>query len=229
MSSIKVITLDLDDTLWDGRSALVYAEQTVYSWLQQNCPRITAKASMEELVTSRHAMVQHRGDIRHDFTALRVAALEELAAEFGYAASMVEQAMAVFLKARNHVEIFADVVPALEALAKEYQLVSVTNGNADVHKTALGGYFDLAVTPAIAGTAKPDPRMFDVVLNHAGVDAGAVVHVGDEPHTDVVGAQRAGAHAVWINRTGREWPTETAPPHAEISVLGELEAIIRAL
>ena len=229
MSRIEVITLDLDDTLWDGRTALVYAEQAVYSWLAVNYPRITSKYSIEQVVARRHELVEKCADIRHDFTALRTAALEDLAHEAGYDTELAVDGIAVFLKARNHVDIFSEVVPALESLGRNYRLVSITNGNADIHKTILGEYFELAVTPEMTGTAKPDPRMFDVVLDRTEVDAEAVLHVGDEPYTDVLGAQRAGVCAVWINRYGREWPTAVEPPHAEIFGLDELNAVVEAL
>ena len=33
-----------------------------------------------------------------------------------------------------------------------------------------------------------------------------MLHIGDDPLTDVVGATRAGMQAVWLNRDAREWP-----------------------
>ncbi len=40
----------------------------------------------------------------------------------------------------------------------------------------------------------------------AGVEAAQVLHIGDDPLADVIGATRAGMQAVWLNRDGREWP-----------------------
>jgi FMN phosphatase YigB (HAD superfamily) len=46
------------------------------------------------------------------------------------------------------------------------------------------------------GMSKPDPRVFALVLEKLGVRAREAVHVGDIQRTDIVGAQRAGMHAV---------------------------------
>lgn len=229
MRRICAISFDLDDTLWDGETAVRKAEHRVYEWLQRCYPRITAACSMQALVERRQAVMARRTDLGHDFTALRQVAMSELAEEFGYEAGLGDSALQVFLQARNEVDIFAETSATLELLKANYQIVAVSNGNADVHKTELGKYFDLAVSPADTGTSKPDPEMFSYVFEQLGVVAGAVVHVGDEPHTDIEGAQRAGMHTVWINRRRREWPLGQTRAHAEIDRLDELPAVVAAL
>jgi putative hydrolase of the HAD superfamily len=42
------------------------------------------------------------------------------------------------------------------------------------------------------GCEKPDPRLFEIALERAGARAGAVAHLGDLFHIDVVGARAAG-------------------------------------
>ena len=229
MNSINVITFDLDDTLWDGESALVKAEQRVYAWLARTYPRITAACSPEAIVKRRQVLIAQRTDIRHDFTELRRVAMAELATEFGYDPELSDLAMQVFLEARNEVDIFHEAPSTLELLKQHYQIIAVSNGNADVHKTKLGKYFDLAVSPAETGTAKPDPDMFNFVLEYVGVNADSVVHVGDEPHTDIEGAHRAGIRSVWMNRRRRTWPEGQTRANAEIERLDQLLAVIQAL
>jgi FMN hydrolase / 5-amino-6-(5-phospho-D-ribitylamino)uracil phosphatase len=46
------------------------------------------------------------------------------------------------------------------------------------------------------GRSKPHPRAFASTLKALGVRAEEAVHVGDLPHTDIIGAQRAGMRAV---------------------------------
>jgi putative hydrolase of the HAD superfamily len=78
------------------------------------------------------------------------------------------------------------------------------------------------VTAISAGAAKPDARIFSELLRAAGVPAGEVMHIGDDPLTDVSGAARAGLQAVWLNRDARDWPAELEPPARTISTLAEL-------
>ena len=57
--------------------------------------------------------------------------LRELAREFGYPRRMVEEAFDVFIQARNEVELYDDVLPALST-ASRYRLFTASNGNADL-------------------------------------------------------------------------------------------------
>ena len=50
-----------------------------------------------------------------------------------------------------------------------------------------------------------------------------VLHAGDDPELDVLGARRAGLRAAWINRHGEVWPaTLGEAPELAFHDLGEL-------
>jgi putative hydrolase of the HAD superfamily len=161
-------------------------------------------------------------------TFLRRHALAEQFVAAGYARSLCdgtlcEEAMEVFLAARNRVELYDDVRPALARLRLSYRLFAVSNGNADLYRCGIGEYFDGHVTAIAAGAAKPDERIFAALIDMAGVSAGDIMHVGDDPVADVVGARQAGMHSVWLNRGGaREWPAALAAPLRTISTLAEI-------
>ncbi len=164
----------------------------------------------------------------HDLTFLRRYALAEQFAAAGYARSLCdealcEEAMEVFLAARNRVELYDDVRPALARLRSGYRLFAVSNGNADLRRCGIGEFFDGHVTAITAGAAKPDARIFAALIDMAGVSAGEIMHVGDDPVADVVGARQAGMQSVWLNRGGaREWPAALAAPLRTISTLAEI-------
>ena len=54
------------------------------------------------------------------------------------------------------------------------------------------------------------------------VEPAQVLHIGDDPLTDVVGATRAGMQAVWLNRDAREWPRSAGIRPRTISTLAEI-------
>jgi putative hydrolase of the HAD superfamily len=56
----------------------------------------------------------------------------------------------------------------------------------------------------------------------AGVEPHQVLHIGDDPLADVVGARRAGLQAVWLNRDAREWPKEFGAPPRTITSLADI-------
>ena len=166
----------------------------------------------------------------HDLTRLRIEGLRLAAYNVGYntAEFDAEAAFAVFHAARNDVQFFADALPALENLARHYTLGALSNGNADIRLVGLDHLFDFALSAADVGSPKPDPAMFRAALKALGnLDPRQIVHVGDDPHTDIWGAAQAGWRTVWVNRRNQPWEH----PHqadAEIRELGELESLLRA-
>jgi putative hydrolase of the HAD superfamily len=94
----------------------------------------------------------------------------------------------------------------LEELARDYTLGALTNGNADIYKTDAGEYFDFAFLAEDIGTSKPHPDMFEAAIQHAGVSAAQIVHVGDNPEHDIRGAREAGMRSVWMNSQKEDWP-----------------------
>ena len=55
-----------------------------------------------------------------------------------------------------------------------------------------------------------------------------VLHVGDHPEQDVLGAQRAGLRCAWINRERAPWPFAEPRPDLEFADLAALAAWLRA-
>jgi len=63
-------------------------------------------------------------------------------------------------------------------------------------------------------------------LGRLGVRAEESLFVGDRADMDVLGAQRIGMDAAWINRDGEPLPSGVAAPTYEIRDLGELATIL---
>jgi FMN phosphatase YigB (HAD superfamily) len=115
----------------------------------------------------------------------------------------------MFFRARNEVVLYDDVRPTLERLVHTHRLFAISNGNADLAAIGLADYFEASLSAREAGMLKPDPRIFDILLQRSGLRAAEVVHVGDDPEADVEGARGAGVQPVWLNRDGLPWPCAT--------------------
>ncbi|MCB1734769.1 MAG: HAD family hydrolase [Gammaproteobacteria bacterium] len=225
---IKVITFDLDDTLWSVWPVIAAAEQRLHNWLQARYPRITDAHSPESLRMLCRDIARERPEIAHDKTTLRLSALRRVADQHGYSPDLAEPAFDVFYAARNDVEFYPDVLPALRDLATEYTLGALSNGNADVNRCGLGDLFSFHFHAIGVGREKPDPAMFEAALIRTSVQPHEIVHVGDDPHHDVEGALNAGFHAIWVNRTAATWQ-HAFQPHATVKDLRELRAAIDPL
>jgi len=216
---VRLITVDLDDTLWPCAPVIHAAEAALYAWLATNTPRLTEVHDPLSLREHRRALMSARPEIAHDLTTIRLVALRTLMQAFGYPATLADEAMALFRQQRNRVAPYPDVLPALARLRTRCRLVSVTNGNAEVRATPLRDVFHHSLTAAEAGAAKPDPALFARAMHWAGATAEESLHVGDDPVRDVEAARRAGLAAVWVNRAGQLWPDDLAPPDIEVADL----------
>lgn len=87
---------------------------------------------------------------------------------------------------------------------------------------------DHLVVSETAGVSKPDPGIFRIALELAGVAPEEAVMIGDSWASDVLGAIAAGVRPVWFNRF--HYPRPGPEPAAEVDRLrpaGRLESIVR--
>lgn len=202
MTTPRAILFDLDDTLWPIGPVIARAEQLVHDWLAANAPRVAERFSIESLRSARMALLQEQPHFHLDLGALRRAGLLAAFAEAGEDAAGVEQAMQVYYTARNTIELYEDVLPALEAIGTLAVVGSISNGNADLQAIGLAHHFTISLSAQAHGSAKPDPAIFLAACDALKVAPQDAVYVGDDILLDVQGAQRAGLRAVWLNRTG---------------------------
>ena len=212
--------------MWAIDPVIRRANQVLYDWLDAGYPRITAGQTPPSLHESCLAFMHARPEAKHDLSALRKSFLRHLGQQAGYADDFAEDAFEVFFTARNTVELFPEVEAVLQRLAQHFRLVALSNGNACIERIGLTRYFSASVSSAKVGAAKPDPAMFHAALAILGESAQNMLHVGDHPEHDVLGAQRAGVRAVWLNRHAAHWPTHLVPPCAQLNDLQALVALL---
>lgn len=229
--SIRLVTFDLDDTLWDVTPVMNSAEATLREWLAANAAQL-GPVPIEHLWAIRARLMQQDPMLRHRLSELRRRILLHALLDAGYpqaeAADLAEAGFQVFLHARHQVSLFPEVHPTLEALANRFILGVLTNGNADVRRLGLADYFQFALCAEELGIGKPDPKPFQEALKRAGVEPQQAVHIGDHPSDDIAGARRAGLQAIWFNPARKAWEGEEAPS-AIIHSLAELPAVLARL
>jgi FMN hydrolase / 5-amino-6-(5-phospho-D-ribitylamino)uracil phosphatase len=176
----------------------------------------------ESLRTMRARIAAQFPERSHDMTFLRHRALTEMFAAAGHSGIHADEAFEVFYAARNRVQLYDEVEHALKRLSERYRLFALSNGNADLKRCGIAHWFEGHITAISAGAPKPDIRIFARLLHEARVEAGQVLHIGDDPHLDVMGAAQAGMQAVWLNRDGKSWPAQLPPPPRTILSLEEI-------
>jgi 2-haloalkanoic acid dehalogenase type II len=229
---IKVITFDLDNTLWDVEPALLRAEEAQRLWLLAHRPGTIENYSGESLWEFKKSVWKRHPHLAHHVSDLRIQLLYELQRAAGFdeeeARSGAKLAFAVFLEQRHGVVLYEEALAVLEQLAQSYTLGALTNGNADIYKTDAAEYFDFAFLAEEVGASKPAPDMFHAALEKSGVLPQQIVHVGDNPDHDIKGAQDVGLHTVWVNLRNEEWPNMKRAD-CEINKLSQLPGVISGL
>lgn len=225
MQDIRTITLDLDDTLWAVGPVIRRAEKELQDWLVAKYPGVAGSLLPDAVAKVRAAVAAENADRAHDLTFLRREVIARIGHTAGYNVD-VDAAFAVFDDARNTLELYPDVRPALLSLKRRFSLIAVTNGNANLEKIGIHELFDGFVSARTAGAAKPAASIFEAAVRSGGAPAEKTLHVGDHPSTDVHGARTAGLRAVWINRNGGAWPEDLARPDAVVRDLRELDELL---
>jgi FMN hydrolase / 5-amino-6-(5-phospho-D-ribitylamino)uracil phosphatase len=230
--AVRAICFDLDNTLWEIEPVLVRAERILADWLQSRYPSMAAACTPAGMQRVREVLLAERPDQAHDLTFLRRETLARIAIAVGYprdtAADIAREAFALWHVARNELEPFAEVVPALDRLRGRYRLATLSNGNADLGRIGLARHFEAMLHAAELGCAKPDPRSYARLAEVLTLRPGEILFVGDEPHADVVGPRAAGMQTVWVNRGRLVWPAALPAADACIADLTELEALLAA-
>lgn len=230
---VKLLTFDLDDTLWPCMETMIKTEETLHQWFSDHHPEISSRYSMEDLRQKRIALAKKHRHLAHDFTAIRKKSFAELSRELQYSYAreekFIQDAFELYFNERNRVNLYQDVIPTLEILRHSYHLAAVSNGNADIYLIGLGHLFEFSWSAADAGEQKPHPIVFESMLEKHRLNSNEVIHIGDDPINDIQGAHNAGIRAVWLNRNHSVWPETLTPAFIEIDQLNQLPAALLTL
>lgn len=228
MSRYTTLLLDADGTLLDFDRAQEEAVRTIYlkngieptafnmntyfeinhtMWKQLERNEITK----QELIRTRF---QKAFDIlglqRNDGEAIS----KQFAEELGKGAYLIEGAM-----------------ETIERLAKQYELVIITNGNAATqHQRLLASglkrYMSHIFISDEMGCQKPMKAFFDQVLAVISEkEARRLLVVGDSLTSDILGANQAGLDCCWINPMGEKAEVPYSPTYI-IPSINELFSIL---
>jgi putative hydrolase of the HAD superfamily len=142
---------------------------------------------------------------------------------------LVEELFATFSAAESY-RLFDDVTAALDRLLERgYRLGLISNFEGWLEKMLMelevGHLFEISVISGVERIEKPDPAIYRLALERAGVEPRLAVHVGDSVSLDVEPARSVGMHAVLLDRVGRY----DHVPYVRIASLEELPDAIEKL
>jgi putative hydrolase of the HAD superfamily len=150
--------------------------------------------------------------------------LAELGIPFGD--GLGEILYAEFTDLSNY-RLFDDVEPVLRRLHEDGLILGVVSNFEEwlerlLEQLGVTRFFDVRVISGIEGMEKPDPGIFLLALERAGVEPGSALYVGDNPYFDVDPPSSIGMPAVLIDRRGR-YPEFDGP---RITTMADLPGVV---
>jgi putative hydrolase of the HAD superfamily len=166
--------------------------------------------------------------------------LRETLAELGHpdldGDLLTEGMKALFRHEESRWTAFPDAVATLQALhGAGYRLGLVSNASDDafiqrlLRTLELEPYLHPALNSAGVGIRKPDPLMFQIVLEEWDLQPEVAVMVGDTLHADILGAQFVGMRSILAlmdeNPDNDRW-RDRITPDATIEALADLPTLL---
>lgn len=225
LAKVKVISFDLDDTLYDNVPVMAAAEAWLLQALKHHRPESTLLGA-DNLAAIKRQLVLAEPELSHDVSACRLRVLTEGLRQQGVAdgraAGLAAQFYQGFLTERGKIRVPQSSHKVLSQLGQRYPLAVITNGNLPLADTELAPYFNTVLRAGPDGRMKPAPDLFQALARQAGVRLEDILHIGDHINTDVAGAVHAGCQAVWLNDQGRSEAQLQCLPHVALERLEQL-------
>ncbi|MBA4301880.1 MAG: noncanonical pyrimidine nucleotidase, YjjG family [Cyclobacterium sp.] len=116
----------------------------------------------------------------------------------------------------------------LTYLKEKYRIHIITNGfnesqSKKMQSSGLDVFFELIVTSETTGHKKPDPRIFHYAMKQLSTRSENCLMIGDNPNSDILGAQNAFIDQVFFNPDKKE--IQLLPTYT-IAHLRELEDLL---
>ncbi|MBM7071217.1 HAD-IA family hydrolase [Shewanella sp. 202IG2-18] len=231
LKPIKVISFDLDDTLYDNRPYILKAESEFLSFMQKHYPAEHQWQS-EYWRAEKQKLESEQPEISHDTWQSREQNAKRILLSMGLnqqdANSGAKAGLEHFLHYRSDFKVPEKSIELLKLLATKFKLIGISNGNVDPKRIGIAQYFEFILHAGNGHRMKPAPDMFIESCSRLQVQPQEILHVGDNFAADVVGARLFGCQAAWLNpafgRVEKELP-DSLLPHISLDSVFELTSL----
>lgn len=229
----KHLFFDLDHTLWDfeRNSAECLADiYEIFDFKSLNISTLEAFQQEFSIVNKHHWSLLEQNLITHDELrrrrfqeTLENLGVKDLKKSFGLE---INEYFLELLPKKAH--LIEGAVEILDYLLPKYELHIISNGWQDIQvnkmkSSEIRHYFGEIITNELAGTRKPDRRIFDYAIEVTKADLAESLMIGDNYEADILGAINANMDTVFYNP--EDIPTGQKPTF-DIKKLVELKEIL---
>jgi 2-haloalkanoic acid dehalogenase type II len=200
LKNIRWVSFDLYETLVKaGTRDLVF-------YLEELAKRHGININVDELLSLREQIVREVG--QGPFITIKERNAKVMRAIYSRLSihDPVEPAVEFLYQKYFNCPLFDDAEATIRSLRKMgFHLAVASNCDNVMCDDIFAGHgleFDAIVTSESVRAYKPNPAVFRVLVNLAGVEPASILHVGDSHTADVVGAKRVGLAACLVQRPG---------------------------
>ena len=216
MPDVKLITFDLDNTLWDVDSVIRKAENSLRAWLLEEVPEVVARYSPEAMIELRTALLRENPRWRHNLSLLREELLYQAIRRSGYGEREARRTRGRRFRRIPGRSPRRGVLcrrPGDPGRTRQGLHPWGAHQRQRGHRQAEPGpLLFVRLLGSRVGVGKPAPDIFHAALRHANASAAETIHVGDHLVDDVHGANEVGIHTIWVNLKQQSLPEDASLP-----------------
>lgn len=207
MDKYKHLLIDLDHTLWDFNRN---CKETLHE-LFHGYDLASKGVNDINIFSEQYLKVNNQLWHEYDLNLITKDELREKRFNLVLDAFNINDALLAETLEENFLEecpkkghVLPGVFTFLDHVSTSFNLVIITNGFTEsqaikIEYAGLKKYFEYVFTSESSGFKKPDTRFFDHVLNTINAKKEDCIVIGDNPHTDICGANNYSLDSIWIN------------------------------
>jgi putative hydrolase of the HAD superfamily len=229
---IKATIFDLDDTLYNSTELSTHARRNaIRAMIDLGLP-VTFEDAYQVLT---EVVKEYGSNYEYHFDQMlkRLGVVQH--SKLYVSAGMIAYHDIKFTNIRP----FHDVIPTFISLKKlEIKIIILTDGDAikqyeKILRLRLQEFLDDIIISEEVGIRKPNPKLFELPLQRANIQAKEAIYIGDNYERDIVPCMKLGIRSVLIHRGGKYDQAKIKKiqkhPDYELSDLKDLVPIIREL
>ncbi|MFB0900697.1 MAG: HAD family hydrolase [Dehalococcoidia bacterium] len=207
--NIEGITLDLDDTLVDSRSAWKNGFKKTFSDLICLNKQTTSQFNLDtiyieytQIVSTSHETAKS-SEWSEDIAKI---SYKEISKKYLNIEININEIWNNFEKEwQASIDLFPESLEIIKNLSTKYKLGMITNGLSahqrfKIEKFSLEKFFNCILISEEFGNQKPDKSIFNKATELMKIKPQEIIHIGDNPAHDVIGANNSEIISCWIKR-----------------------------
>lgn len=234
LQKFELISFDLDDTLYDNNPIIAKAELEFAKFLQEKYKLKSECSSLafwqhykQEAILQDEALKDDVGLARRHGIKIALKS-QNILINDEESQSLVDTF--IFMRSKN-IYVSDKVKLLLKKLSLKYKLIAISNGNVDIDLIGIKDYFLYDLRPCYKqNKRKPYNDLFTKALDIFNLKPHELLHVGDEPYTDVLGSIYANCQCAYLKRGYGKTSSDISHlkilPTFEIDSILELELLL---